>query len=169
MNDRDNPQTLYFLKYNPIFVICIKPTCGVDFHLNPIDWDILHDMLKCTSNLLQLQPCTSLGRDNPISRTYWYSLYTCELYVYIYDNPVFVQPLYRSTSVTTSDQSGDRRDRDLRRSRSIRSQYPRNDGRDASSDRLMFLREETAINRACELTRTRVFWAASNASLVACD
>lgn len=66
--------------------------------------------------------------------------------------------LYRSTSFTTGDQSGDRRDRDLCRSRSIRSQYPRNDGRrDASSDRLMFLREETATKRACELTRTTVF------------
>jgi hypothetical protein len=62
---------------------------------------------------------TSLGRDNPISRTYWYSLYACELYVYIYDNnPIFVQPLYKSTSFTTGDQSGDRRDRDLRRYRS---------------------------------------------------
>jgi hypothetical protein len=58
---------------------------------------------------------------------------------------------------------------DLGRSRSIRSQYPRNDGRDASSDRLMFLREETATKRACALTRTRVFGDASNASHVACE
>jgi hypothetical protein len=65
--------------------------------------------------------CTSLGRDNPISCTYWYSLYACELYVYIYDNPIFVQPLYKSTSFTTGDQSGDRRDRNVRRSRSISS------------------------------------------------
>jgi hypothetical protein len=47
---------------------------------------------------------------------------------------------------------------DVGQSRSIRSQYPRNDGGDASSDRLLFLREETATKRACELTRMIVFW-----------
>jgi hypothetical protein len=66
---------------------------------------------------------TSLGRDNPVSRTYWYSLYACEHYFKIKDNPVLVHPLYNRTRFSTGDQSGDRRDCNMRRFQSIASQF----------------------------------------------
>jgi hypothetical protein len=87
---------------------------------------------------------TSLGRDNPVSRTYWYSLYACEHYFKIRDNPVLVQPLYNRTRFSTGDKPGD--------SRSRRRFYER---RNKMCRAIFFQkREKRATKKACELQRT---------------